>query len=189
MKNAIILHGRPKKEEYYADRWPSQSNSHWFPWLQKQLIIRDIFAATPEVPLAYEPLWERWVREVERFDIGPETILVGHSCGAGFWVRYLSEHQDLKVGKVVLVAPWIDVEKSDPNGFFDFQLDPNLAGRTQGLTIFHSSDDVEEIQTSVARLREELKGFKYREFENKGHFTHKYLPDDTFPELLQELIA
>ena len=188
MTNAIILHGRPKKTEYYDDRWPSMSNSHWLPWLQKQLLLKDIFAVTPEIPLAYEPLWERWVREVERFDITPETILVGHSCGAGFWVRYLSEHKDLKVGKVVLVAPWIDAEQEDSHHFFDFELDPGIASRTKGLVILHSTNDVAEIQSSVARLRQELKAITYREFENKGHFAHKYLPDDTFPELLEEVL-
>jgi pimeloyl-ACP methyl ester carboxylesterase len=114
--------------------------------------------------------------------------LVGHSCGAGFWVRYLSEHKALRVGKVVLVAPWIDTEQADPGGFFAFELDPDLAARTGGLTIFHSSNDVDEIQTSVTSLRQQLRDIHYREFENKGHFTHKYLPDDTFPELLEELL-
>ena len=55
------------------------SNSHWLPWLQKQLLNNDIFAETPEVPLSFEPLWERWVKEVEQFHITQETILVGHS--------------------------------------------------------------------------------------------------------------
>ncbi|HEY5152614.1 MAG TPA: hypothetical protein VII55_01435, partial [Candidatus Saccharimonadales bacterium] len=82
----------------------------------------------------------------------------------------------------------IDAEQADPGGFFAFELDPDLAERTGGLTIFHSSNDVDEIQTSVAMLRQRLRGFKYKEFDNKGHFTHKYLPDDTFPELLEELL-
>ena len=79
MLNAIILHGRPSKAEYYSDKYPSMSNSHWLPWLQKQLLNNDIFAETPEVPLSFEPLWERWVKEVEQFHITQETILVGHS--------------------------------------------------------------------------------------------------------------
>jgi predicted alpha/beta hydrolase family esterase len=189
MKNAIILHGRPTKAEYYSDKYPSMSNSHWLPWLQKQLLNNDIFTATPEVPLAYEPLWDRWVKEVGRYDLTPETILVGHSCGGGFWVRYLSEHPDLRVGKVVLVAPWIDVEQEDPNKFFDFTIDPKIASRTKQLILFNSKDDVTEIQTSVNKLRQEVIDLDYREFEGKGHFTHKYMPDDTFPELLAELLA
>jgi predicted alpha/beta hydrolase family esterase len=188
MKNAIILHGRPSKAEYYSEEYPSSSNSHWLPWLQKHLLNQDIFTATPEVPLAYEPLWERWVKEVERYDINSETILVGHSCGGGFWVRYLSEHRDLNVAKVVLVAPWIDVEQEDPNKFFDFNIDPNIASRTAGLIIFNSSDDVPEIQSSVVKLRKEIKNIKYREFENRGHFTHRKMPSDSFPELLEEVL-
>jgi hypothetical protein len=189
MKNAIILHGRPSKAEYYSDNYPSMSNSHWLPWLQKQLLNHNIFATTPEIPLSYEPLWERWVKEIERYDLTPETILVGHSCGGGFWVRYLSEHPEIKVGKVVLVAPWIDVEQDDPNKFFDFTIDDNIVSRTSQLTLFNSKDDVAEIQASVKKLREEIKDLQYREFDSKGHFTHKYMPDDTFPELLSELIA
>jgi hypothetical protein len=33
MKNAIILHGGPDKQEYYDPETPSQSNMHWLPWL------------------------------------------------------------------------------------------------------------------------------------------------------------
>ncbi|HEU5004853.1 MAG TPA: hypothetical protein VFT49_02075 [Candidatus Saccharimonadales bacterium] len=42
MKRAIILHGRPAKKDYYGDKWPSESNSHWLPWLQKQFMRRDV---------------------------------------------------------------------------------------------------------------------------------------------------
>ncbi len=105
MRNAILLHGKPGKEEYYDSNYPSSSNAHWFPWLQKELIKRDIAAATPEVPLAFDPQYDLWVKEVDRYKITTETILVGHSCGGGFWVRYLSEHPKVHAGKVVLVAP------------------------------------------------------------------------------------
>jgi alpha-beta hydrolase superfamily lysophospholipase len=40
--------------------------------------------------------------EFERYDIFPETDLVGHSCGGGFFVRWLSKHLEVKVGNVVL---------------------------------------------------------------------------------------
>jgi predicted alpha/beta hydrolase family esterase len=189
MRNAIILHGRPRKADYYNEAYPSESNSHWLPWLQKQLIIKDIFAATPEVPLAFEPLWERWVIEVERFDITAETVLVGHSMGGGFWLRYLSEHPDLEVGKLLLVAPWIDVEDEDLSHFFDFELDRDLISRTAGITLFHSTDDDPDIVSSVTELRKLLPDMGYIEFNDRGHFTHKYMPSDTFPELLEEILA
>lgn len=188
MKNAILLHGRPGKAEYYDSTIPSTSNAHWFPWLQKQLLIKDIKADTPEVQFAFDPQWDRWVREVERFEIGPETILVGHSTGSGFWVRYLSEHSDLKVGKVVLVAPYLDIERGSIPDFFDFEIDGDLTERTKGLMIFHSDDDGPEMQSTVKLLRKKLKNFEYKEFHELGHFTHKNLPTDKFPELLEECL-
>jgi hypothetical protein len=84
MKNAIILHGGPDKDEYYRANEPSESNKHWIPWLQAQLLKKEIAAATPEIPRSYDRNWLTWHKEVERFDITPETILVGHSTGAGF---------------------------------------------------------------------------------------------------------
>ena len=100
MKNAIIIHGKPGKEEYYSDKYPSASNFQWLPWLQKQLLIQDIFAVTPEMPRAYEPVYEAWKKEFERHEVTSETVLVGHSCGGGFLIRWLSEHPDVKTGKV-----------------------------------------------------------------------------------------
>lgn len=164
------------------------SNAHWIPWLQGQLLKKDIAAATPEVPFAFKPEWKKWMNEVERFEIGSETILVGHSTGAGFWVRYLSDNKDLKVGKVVLVAPYLDVDKESIPEFFSFELDNELSDRTKGLTIFHSDNDDVEMQKTVKFLRKNLKDFKYREFHEYGHFTHKNLPDDKFPELLKECL-
>lgn len=152
------------------------------------MLKNDIVAATPEVPLAFEPLWDRWVKEVERYDIGPKTILVGHSTGGGFWIRYLSEHKDLRVGKVVLVAPWIDVEQEDPNQFFKFEIDSDLAHRTGGLTVFHSDNDNGEMQTSLKKLQAELKNFKLKVFHEYGHFTSGSMKTTEFPELLEECL-
>jgi len=189
MKKAIILHGVPEKEFYYDPSKPSESNAHWLPWLQKELIIRDIKADTPEVPHAYEPDWETWCREVERYDITPETMLVGHSFGGGFWLRYLSEHPDLHVGRVLLVGPWLDPDRTLKQHIFAGTLDKGLASRTAGLTVFYSQDDSENVSTSVDRIRQEVAGTEYRRFEKHGHFTYENLQGETFPELLGVLLS
>lgn len=189
MKNAIILHGMPSREEYYDPRMPSLSNAHWFPWLQRQLQLKDIQADTPEVPFSFAPKWETWCREVERFDIGPDTALVGHSCGSGFWVRYLSEHPELRVDKVVLVAPWIDPQGDETGSFFEFDIDPDIASRTAGIVLFHADNDMGNVHSSVAAIREQVKGVEYREFHGYGHFSLADMKTDEFPELLEELMV
>lgn len=189
MRNAIILHGMPSKKEYYSPEVPALSNAHWFPWLQKQLYINDIKTDTPEVPGSFEPKWVNWTKEVERFEIGPQTILVGHSCGGGFWVKYLSLHPELKVGKVVLVAPWTDPDGDETGGFFDdYEMDPDLAKRTAGLTVFHSDNDIGNVHKTVAELRAEIKNIRYVEFHKYGHFCYKDMGTEEFPELLEEIV-
>lgn len=182
--NAVIVHGKPGRPEYYDPDLPSASNHHWLPWLANQLIVRDIPAHTPEMPLAYAPDYPAWRREFERYDVNAGTLLVGHSCGAGFLLRWLSEHPDVRVNRVVLVAPWLDPDGDRAPGFFDFDLDPGLVARTAGLTIANSDDDGEQIQRSVRILRDAVPGVGYREFHAHGHFGVDDLGGTAFPELL-----
>src|SRR5579862_8521505 len=186
MKNAIILHGRPDDWEYYGLEYPAQSNSHWIPWLQKQLQAKDIFTQTPEMPLSFRPDYQIWKKEFERYDIGPETIMVGHSCGGGFLARWLSENKGVKVGKVVLVAPWLNPEdnpKSETGVFFHFGIDPELVNRTASLAIFVSDDDQATIQKSVEIIKSKLNDAKIRQFNGYGHFTFESMKTTEFPEL------
>lgn len=189
MKNAILLHGLPSKDEYYNPERPSASNSHWFPWLQKQLLMHEVKADTPEVFRVYELAWESWVQEVERFPIDSGTMIVGHSTGAGFWVRYLSEHPEIFVDRVVLVAPWLDPNRTYNSGFFDFTLDPTIIERTHKLTIFASDNDGQEMKDSIDYLIENLPNIDVRTFHEYGHFTTKTMHDNMFPELLDTLLA
>lgn len=184
MRNAILLHGLPSKEEYYNPDRPSSSNSHWFPWLQKELLMKEVKADTPEVFRAYEMSWDAWVQEVERFTIVPETTLVGHSMGGGFWVRYLSEHPEISVDKVILVAPWVNINHEEDTNFFAFELDPNITERANEFNIFASDNDGNEVQSSVNYLVKELPNAKVRTFHEYGHFTQRTLKDNKFPELL-----
>lgn len=187
MKNAIILHGQPGRKEYYDPESPSMSNAHWIAWLQAQLLKNDIAAATPEVPNAFKPEWELWKQEVERFDLKPDSIIVGHSRGCDFWLRYLSENKNISVGKVVLVAPSLGWHYSDDHYFGDYKIDSKLAKRTKGITIFHSDNDKEGIQKSVKEIRNTVKDIGYREF-HFGHFTYESMGTDKFPELLEECL-
>ena len=190
MKNTIILHGGPSKKEYYDPKAPSMSNANWIPWLQGQLLKQEITAATPEVPHSFDRNWKVWTKEVERFEITPETVLVGHSTGGGYFIKYLSIHPKLKVGKVVLVAPWLYLYHDKTKDFFDdFEIDPNLASRTEGVTVFYSDDDQESVQKTVEIIRTKVKGIKYKEFHNHGHFCYEDMKTVEFPELLEEILS
>lgn len=185
MKNAILLHGFQDREEYYNSNMPSASNAHWFPWLQKELLINEIKVDTPEVFRNYEMKYSAWVEEIERFTINRESTLIGHSMGGGFWVRYLSEHPEIYVDKVILVAPWLNLNHEADTDFFDFIIDSSIVERASVFIIFASDNDAEEVQNSVNYLIKKLPNAKVRIFHEYGHFTRRTLKDNKFPELLE----
>ncbi len=184
MKTAIILHGKPPREEYFDEATPSPSNLHWLPWLQKQLLLKGVLAQTPELPEPYSPVYATWRSVFEQLRIDKNTTLVGHSCGAGFLLRWLSELR-VETGKVALVAPFLDPNRNKvETNFFSFEINENLAARTGGMNVFFSTDDGPDILTSVGLIKSGLKDVKITQFSNRGHFTFT----ETFPELLQWLI-
>jgi len=190
--NAILVPGRPDKDEHYDPKRPSNSEDHWFSWLKRQLILKDVHANSIEPPFPYRPRYDEWVKEFERFELEPDTILVGHSCGGGFLVRYLSEHKDLRVGKVALVAPWINpdnYEVSDTADFFDFDIDPDFPVRTRGVSVFISSDDEPSVVKTVDILKAKVHDLDIHQYTNKGHFTFNALGTDEFPELLNLILS
>jgi predicted alpha/beta hydrolase family esterase len=198
MPNALILHGMPLKETYVNRNLPSASNSIWIPWLQHELLILGLPTQTPEMYNAWQPDYRAWSKEFERHDITPDTLLIGHSIGGGFIVQWLSEHSDVRVGHVFLVAPSLG-DRFTPNeklshpllgNFFKFDIDPQLLKRTASLTLFHSDNDGARVVASVHYIRDALPALEYREFANFGHFRGKRdMPSDAFPELLAAITS
>jgi predicted alpha/beta hydrolase family esterase len=190
MKQTIIIHGLPDKEEFYGDEHPSPSNAHWIPWIQKQLNKKDITSQALEMPKPYFPDYQEWSDVFSQMKISNETILVGHSCGGGFLLRYLSENSEIKPKRIVLIVPWIDLEKylgDQGNGFFDFELDKDLGNRTE-IHVFISSDDNQNIINTVDKIKSEIPNVIYHEFTDKKHFTKRHLGTEEFPELLEALL-
>lgn len=175
----------PSKKTYYDPKKEAQSNEHWIPWLQRQLNLHDILTQTPEWPRPYEPNYRDWLEVFEQFLVDKDTTLIGHSCGGGFLVRWLSENE-VNVGKVILVAPWLDPEgELSENDFFKFKIDPNIAKKTKGIVIFGSNDDEKCIQESIKTLIYKIDNVNYKEFNGYGHFVFSDMKTREFPKLLE----
>ncbi len=186
MKTAIIIHGRPEKEEYFDSTQPKPVDAHWLPWLKKELETKGFVVHVPEMPVPYQPVYEDWKKIFEQFPVDSDTVLVGHSRGGGFLLRWLSDH-NIHVGKVVLVAPSIMPNPEKVTGFSDFTIDLNLLSKTKGITVFYSTDDEEGILKSVEKIKIELPVIEFKEFSDKGHFTTGDGVSE-FPELLGEIV-
>jgi hypothetical protein len=169
MKNTIIIHGSPDREEYYDRATPSPSNSHWIPWLQKELNFRDEISVVPEMPAPYDPLYSDWDDVISQYVIDTHTTLIGHSSGGGFLLRYLSEHPEINPARVVLIAPWMDPDHELSTPFFDFVIDAEITERTD-LHIFTSSDDSDSCVRSFQLLENALPDATYHKYDDRGHF-------------------
>ncbi|MCB0337508.1 MAG: alpha/beta hydrolase [Bdellovibrionales bacterium] len=187
MKTALLLHGMPSKDEYFEPNSPSGSNCHWFPWLQKQLIINEYQVWAPDIFHSYQPDYEIWKQEIERYDFNEQSLLVGHSCGGGFLLKWLSENS-LCPKKLILVAPWIDPSRERCPEFFECQFDLQLHERTE-IIIYGSDNDHPEIQSSIANIKAVYPHGRYRNFPGYGHFCSHDIGSDEFPELLDDLLA
>ncbi len=187
MKNAIILHGTDDTREDVFAAPNSLSNMHWFPWLQWELIKQGILTQTPEMPNPWDDQvnYDEWAMVFEQFPINQYSVLIGHSWGGGFLLKYLSQYPEIRIDQLVLVAPSINTEKCG-----DFMKgwngDTKLADRIGHIDILYSVDDNKEIINSVKQIIkffDVAKNFTVHKFENKGHFIQSRIGKE-FPELL-----
>ncbi len=176
MKQIILIHGSPEPDEIITTQ--EGVTPGWFYWVQEN--ISNVII--PPMPLEAEVVYEDWLKVFEEINISDESILVGHSCGGGFVLRYLSEHPERLFKKAILVAPWLDVHHELSTDFMKFEIDEGISKRLE-THVFISSDDSSGILDSVKFIKEKLVGANYYEFSNREHFCGKR----EFPELLELL--
>ena len=180
MKQAFILHGVCDEEEYLREDFPSPSNAHWLPWLQQRFLRKGYLAQCLEMPTPYQPDYAAWCEVWERQTLGSDDVLVGHSAGAGFLLKWLSFHPEIRVAKLVLVAPWLD-PMGEHGSFLETELDAALLMRVGAMDVVFSEDDpVQGVKETVARVREVYPAARVHRFKGLGHFCW----DDTGPEFL-----
>lgn len=187
MKNAILIHGKPSRERYENPKEPKPHVANWFPWIGKQLSSRGIEVVIPAMPKPYFPVYAAWKQIFERHAVTSETALVGHSAGAEFILRWLSENTEASAERIVLVAPYKDYA-GKYGEFSDYELDSDLVKRAGSVTILHSVGDDEPIARRAYELKNVLSGSKLTELSGYGHFRIGHnMPSEEFPILLEEL--
>lgn len=145
----------------------------------------------PSMPNSENAKYEEWKIWFERHLelVSDDVILVGHSQGGWFLVKYLLENEPaVRVRALLLVATPYEPEDfgGEDGGDFAFETGqlPQLAERAGEIAIFHSTDDFvvpyEHAQKYVAALPK----VELNTFEDRGHFLQ-----ETFPELIDRIRA
>lgn len=183
-KNCIIIHGCPGSEEKGLNPKTRTYDKHWIPWAKRQLEARGIKTFTPLMPEPWTPDYDRFKEAFEKLPVDQDTILVGHSCGSAFLVRWLGESKQA-VAKFILVAPWKFPNKKDGfrEQFYTYEIDPTIKDRVGEIVMFTSDDEEEDGKRSLQLFHEALSG-RIIELKGHGHYTLGDMKTEEFPELI-----
>jgi alpha-beta hydrolase superfamily lysophospholipase len=135
---------------------------HWMGELQQQYIINGVSCQNPSFPNSWIPdrNYDDDVNVFSRLELDADTRLIGHSCGGGFLLKYLSLNPQIKIKHLVLVAPWLDPTR-ELGDYFDFILDANLPERAERIDLFYSTDDMSWVLESVKKNHTNISKYKH----------------------------
>lgn len=102
MKKVYIIHG-----------WDGSPEEPMLQWIKKNLENRCYSVVIPKMPNADKPEIKSWINKIKEIagKLDKEDILIGHSVGCQAVLRYL-ETISQKVGKIILIAPWMHLDKN-----------------------------------------------------------------------------
>ena len=186
--NCIIIHGCPSNIEKAMNPETRTYDKHWMPWLKKELMARGIKTEVPLMPSPWQPEYEKFKAEFEKQSINESTILIGHSCGTAFLVRWLGETKK-KIFKLILVAPWKIPNKNDEfrKSFYNYPIDENIKSRVKEIVMFTADDEEDEGKESLKVFQQALGG-EIIELKGRGHYTMDDMGTAEFPELLDVVL-
>ncbi len=136
--NIFIIHG--------AYGYPEEN---WFPWLRKKMRERGVACDNPAFPTPQGQSLTSWMNLFDQnyaHFIHTNTILIGHSLGALFCLRWL-EKNNVKVDSVILVGAFmrkLGIDQFDQintdftKGPFDW---PSIICKSNTFICYHSDND------------------------------------------------
>ena len=187
-KKCIIIHGCPSDEEKAMDPGRGTYDKHWIPWTKKQLLANGIETETPLMPSPWQPDYDKFKSEFEKYPVDENTILVGHSCGCAFLARWLGETKR-NISKLILVAPWKIPDKDDKlqKAFYTYPVDENIKSRVNEIVMFTADDEEDDGKESLKIFHQALGG-EVIELKGHGHYTMDDMKTIEFPELLDVIL-
>lgn len=140
-----------------------------------------------KMPNAFDAKYKEWKLWFEKYLplLNDGLVLVGHSLGAVFLAKYLSEETiSKKIKATFLIAPPFD--KDEDRTLPEFAITSpllKLAEQAGELYMYHSKDDPVVEYSEFEKYRAQLPNAHMKSFENRQHFNQ-----ENFPELIEDII-
>ncbi len=172
MKRLFVIHG-----------WGGSPNEPMIHWLGEKGRELGYEVAVLEMPNSAVPTIGAWTAHLDEhvMYVDENTDFIGHSIGCQAILRYLATQKGSKVGKVVLIAPWIEIAaqetaeeediarpwKENPIDFV------SIRGMGKDFTAIFSDNDADvPLEANKAWIEKNLNANIIVE-TGKGHFTEE----------------
>ena len=187
-RDCIIINCCPSTPEGEGYARPLDCDKHWMPWVRDELNSRGIPTIVPLMPEPWAPVYAAYKHVFEEYAVGPSTILIGHSCGCAFLVRWLGETKR-QIDTLVLVAPWKIPRWRDPirKAFYNWPIDTTIPERVSRIIMFTSDTEARRGKKSLAMYRAALGGTVI-DLPGRGHYASPDGRLQQFPELIDALL-
>jgi len=192
-KQVIIIHGGDSfttYEEYLSSlkNWEVSKDSFrskhdWKTTIEEKLGA-DFEVLQPRMPNKENSKYSEWKIWFERMIpfMYDEVILVGHSLGAMFLVKYLV---DTTLPKKITALHLVAAPHNSTGEIGDFTIPEDLSDiskQVKNIYLYHSKDDPVVPFSELAVYEKALPSAKAIVFEDRGHF---FQPE--FPELIEKI--
>lgn len=193
-KQILVVHGGdtfPSSEKFLEylgsanvdlDRFRNKKDD-WKSKLQSKLgdEYDVLLPAMPNKQNAQYHEWKVWLERIIPL-LNNEIIFVGHSLGATFLVKYLSENIiSKKVKGLFLVAGHYDFVGGE---LCSFVAPDQVSLPTDRVFVYHSKDDFVVPFESFEKIKSVLTNFNASEFVDRNHFL-----DEDFPEIVRDIVG
>lgn len=192
MKQVVVIHGGTTfstYEKYLA--YLSTATVHiermryqpkWKEHLQQQL-GNNYDVLLPSMPNKTDAVYDEWKTYFDRIVgvLTDDCILVGHSLGAVFLAKYLSENQvPIRIAATILIAaPFSDERTEDLTDFAINTVTALFSDQAGDVTFFVGTDDPVIDIVEYERYKTALPHAQYRLLTAPDHFVREDLPELT----------
>ena len=109
MKNYFVIHALGNTE-----------NNYWYKYIKNYVENQGFSCVVPTLPEIGKMSYQSWAKEFDKYKslINKDSIVIGHSTGSIFLVKYLMEN-NLKVDKFIGVVSFNNVNKKLTNPEWD----------------------------------------------------------------------
>ncbi|MCX6756720.1 MAG: alpha/beta hydrolase [Candidatus Nomurabacteria bacterium] len=139
-----------------------------------------------KMPSAFNAKYNEWKLWFEKYLplLNDDLILIGHSLGAVFLAKYLSEETiSRKIKATFLVAAPYEYDESRKLPEFAIEKPlSKLAEQAGELYMYHSKDDPVVPYFEFEKYKAQLPNAYMKSFEDRQHFNQ-----DTFPEIVEDI--